>query len=105
MANAEVAQLIKSTVLSLLPDARVLLFGSHARGDFNKSSDYDVLVITKENFKPHEKFTWRGKLNRALVYALHAPVDVLVDSEEEVDSKKELHGHIIRYAIREAIEL
>lgn len=96
---------IKTVVLSVLPDARVFLFGSRARGDFNRHSDYDVLVITKENIELRKKLNFRGEINKALVKVLRAPVDVLLNSEEEILLKKTLPGHVIKWALNEGVEL
>src|SRR4051812_1465024 len=96
---------IKSIVESILPEARVILFGSRARGDNKINSDYDLLLITKRNFSLKEKLNSRVEINRLLVNALHSPVDVLLNSEEEIDIKKTLPGHIIRWAVKEGIEL
>ncbi len=27
------------------PGTKVILYGSHARGDFHKNSDYDILIL------------------------------------------------------------
>ena len=88
-----------------MPDVRVLLFGSMARGDSNEDSDYDVLVIIPNTLPLREKITWRTKLNNALVHALKAPVDVLLNSEEEIKKKIQLPSHIVRWAVKEGIEL
>jgi uncharacterized protein len=40
---------IKDMVSSVEPDATVILYGSRARGDFNNSSDWDLLVLLKKN--------------------------------------------------------
>ena len=32
-------------MLAIIPEARVILFGSSARGDANKDSDWDLLII------------------------------------------------------------
>ena len=55
MSNKIILKTIKTTVKSFLPDAKVLLFGSRARGDFNTDSDFDVLVITSTTFPTKEK--------------------------------------------------
>lgn len=36
---------IKSNVLKFDPNARIILFGSRARGDYKPDSDWDVLIL------------------------------------------------------------
>jgi predicted nucleotidyltransferase len=105
MSNSAIYSTIKKTVQACLPGARVLLFGSHARGDQDRHSDYDLLIITPDTFTPQEKIHWSSRLDRAIVEAIRAPVDLLLNSDEEVRQKQELPGHIIRSAIREGIAL
>jgi len=105
MSNQEVLNTIKTTVRGFLPDARVLLFGSRATGKYDKDSDYDVLVISKNSFPPKEKREWSWKISSALIKTIHAPFDVIFQSEEEVNTYKNYYGHIVRYAMKEAIEL
>lgn len=88
---------------SFLPNAKVLLFGSRARKDHSGHSDYDLLIITDKTFTPREKLHWMSVLNKALVQTIHAPVDVLLNSEEEI--KKELPGHVVRWATKEDLLL
>lgn len=99
------ADIIKEKVTEFLPDSKVLLFGSMARGDNGKDSDYDIMIITKNNIDLREKFLWMSKIRKTLIYALNAPVDVLLNSEEEIKRKRELPGHIVRWALKEGIML
>ena len=105
MTNASAIQIIRSSVRLLFPEARILLFGSMARNDSCSNSDYDVLIITKQHFLPKEKISWVSQIHKVLVYSLNAPVDVLLNSEEEVNSKKNLPGHVVRWALKEGVEL
>jgi predicted nucleotidyltransferase len=105
MNNAVVNNTIRKTVQACLPGSRILLFGSRARGDQDIHSDYDLLIITPETFTPQEKIHWSSILDRAIVDAIRAPVDILLNSEEEIRQKQELPGHIIRSAIREGVAL
>ena len=47
LKNNEVQAIIelKKRVLQLYPDAELILFGSKARGDYNKDSDVDILIL------------------------------------------------------------
>jgi predicted nucleotidyltransferase len=103
--SASIYKTILQTVQSNLPGSGVLLFGSRARGDQDRFSDQDLLIITPLTFSPQEKIHWSTKLDRAIIEAVQIPVDLLLNSEEEVRQKQELPGHIIRSAIREGIIL
>jgi len=105
MTNKAILATIKSTVKSYLPDAKVLLFGSRARGDEKDGSDFDLLIITPKTFTPREKISWCSLLDKALVKSIHAPVDVLFNSQDEVNVKKDLPGHIISWAMKEGVAL
>ena len=105
MNNAGVYDTIRSTVQACLPGSRVILFGSHAKGLGDRYSDYDLLIITPETFTPLEKINWSSRLDRAIVSAIHAPVDILLNSEEEIRQKQEMPGHIVRSALREGVAL
>lgn len=105
MNSKDIYDIIRNTVQACLPGSRVLLFGSRARGQSHRHSDYDLLIITPKTFTPQEKINWSSKLDRAIVGAIHAPVDILLNSEEEVRQKQELPGHIIRSAVREGLTL
>lgn len=105
MESQKIINTIKSTVNSFFPEAKVLLFGSRAREDNDVHSDYDVMVIINETLPIKEKRDWKGRIHKALVKALRAPVDVLLNSEDEISIKKELPGHVVRWAIKEGVEL
>lgn len=105
MSNAVLYNTIRKTVQSCLPGSRVVLFGSHARGDQDRLSDYDLLIITPTKLSSKDKIKWSSRLDRAIVEAAGVPVDLLLNSEEEIVEKQQLPGHIIRTAIREGVQL
>lgn len=47
--------IIKDIASKILPDCRIILFGSRARKDNTIDSDYDFLVITKETIDIKKK--------------------------------------------------
>lgn len=81
------------------------MFGSRARGESTIDSDYDLLVVTQETFAPRTKMNWESKIRKALVNELNLPFDVIIQSKKEVSEKKNLSGHIVYYAIKEAVEI
>ena len=105
MTSEMIYETIHNTVLSLLPDARILLFGSRAKGTADKHSDYDLLVITPNELTKKERITWSAQLNKAIVAGIDAPVDLLLYSEDEINRKQQLPGHIVRSAVREGVAI
>lgn len=89
---------------SAIPGARVLLFGSHARGLADAESDYDILIITEHPTDVQAKFALRTRIRKQLL-ASGIRCDVLIQSEQEVQTKRELPGHIVRSALREGVPL
>lgn len=81
---------------------KIILFGSRARGDFSTKSDYDFLIIIDKTLDFKEKMkiasTIRRKLAQIFIFA-----DIIINSEEEVEIKKERIGCVTRYALREGI--
>jgi predicted nucleotidyltransferase len=105
MIGSNVHTKIKRTVESFLPGAKILLFGSQARGDNNQGSDYDLLIITKEKYSSKDKINLRTQIGNNLENLIRAPFDVLMGDENEIEMKKALPGHIFRTAMREGIYL
>lgn len=42
----DITRLIKQNISEIDPNAQVILFGSRARGDEKKESDWDIIVLT-----------------------------------------------------------
>ena len=106
MVNSEmIYDTIQKTIRAFLPGSRILLFGSRARGNHNTHSDYDLMVITPTTLTKKENVNISTSINKAIVNAIHAPIDILIFSEEEILQKQQLPGHIVRTAIREGVAL
>jgi hypothetical protein len=102
--NNKAISIIKDSTFRLLPDSRILLFGSRARQDFEEESDYDFLIITKNTIDIQTKRSYKSILRKQL--AKHKiPADILIQSESEIQKKKEVPGHIIRSILKEGIDL
>ncbi len=79
------------------PHAKVILFGSHARGDARAGSDLDFLVIVPEVDGRHREMV---RLRRSL-RGMDAPIDVLVYSEEQARAWGRVPGAAIHEALQE----
>jgi len=77
--------------------ARIVLFGSYARGDANDDSDLDLLVIERGVVDTASEMV---RLRRAL-RPLRIPVDVLVASDDDVARLGAQPGSVVYWALRE----
>jgi len=57
-----IQQLVKNAVLQIDPEAEVYLFGSRARGDADKFSDWDVLILSSLPVNEKVKELFRNKI-------------------------------------------
>jgi uncharacterized protein len=79
------------------PGARVILFGSHARGEAGPDSDVDLLVVEP---RVDDGFAEIVRLQRVLA-PLRLPADVVVLSEEHVRDWGDVDNTMLRDALRE----
>jgi uncharacterized protein len=77
--------------------ARVVLFGSRARGNAREDSDLDFLVIEREL---GSKLAEMVRLRDALP-PMGVPVDVVVVSEEEAARRQQVPSTLVHRALRE----
>jgi predicted nucleotidyltransferase len=80
---------------AVAPDAQVILFGSHARGEANLHSDLDFLVVEPEVDNEAEESV---RLHRTL-RDLRVPADVIVVSREYADRWRKVRGGLIHAAL------
>ena len=85
-----------------IPSSKIYLFGSRARGDGKKDSDYDFLVISK-HFKNYS-FEKRSTEIYILKRKIPAAMDIICYTPEEFEKKKKQIG-IVQQAVKEGIEL
>ncbi len=76
---------------------RILLFGSAVRGTWHKDSDLDLLVIVRG---PVHRRRLAQEIYRNL-HGVDVPVDVVVATEDDVKTKGERVGNILRPALAE----
>jgi len=95
---------IKDVIENILPGARVVMFGSRARGEEHAGSDYDLLVIVKTSLENQQRLYFQARVRKALADH-NILADILIQSETQVELKKQLPGHIVGSAIREGIRV
>ena len=60
--SSAILSAIKSDVLSIIPDSKVLLFGSRAYDVATEESDWDILILTKDAHPKATKWLIQNKL-------------------------------------------
>ena len=91
-----IAKMVRRLARRFTPE-RIILFGSHARGEAGPDSDVDLLVIMPFAGS-------RRQTEIELRLALHdfvVPVDVVLASPEEVDRRRHIAGTLLRPALQE----
>lgn len=89
---------IKGVVESILPGSRIILFGSRGKGNFDTQSDYDILVIVKQELSIKEKRQYASEIMKILA---EIPLDVIVKGEKDIP----VHLKRIDSAVKEALEM
>lgn len=64
MSIENIIERIKNKVHSIDPSAKVILYGSYTRGDFNKNSDIDLLILIDK-----KKISWED--DKKISYPLY----------------------------------
>jgi predicted nucleotidyltransferase len=81
------------------PD-RIILFGSHARGDAGPDSDIDLLVVLPLKNPRREKAALELAM-RLAVHDIKYPKDIIVVTPEEVERQRGISGTIVHPALLE----
>ncbi len=83
---------------------KIFLFGSRAKGTFNKESDWDFYVIVDEDIDFKRKWEIISKIKRRLA-ELKIPNDIIINSIEWVNKYQNDVGRITYYALKEGVEI
>ncbi len=92
---------IVSTVTAMYDPYRIVLFGSRARGTARDTSDFDILVVVDQACNEAE-------LEIAVTDALGslpAPKDVIVYSQQSIDSYGAMPGSILYKALLDGVTI
>jgi len=87
----------KALIDAVAAPAKVMLFGSHARGEADDRSAFNFLVIKQDI---EDRFAEMARLNTILGHML-IPAEVVVASEEEVRRQGSVKGSLIHSAMSE----
>ena len=98
MTTETVIETMVERIVGRFQPARVLLFGSHARGTADAWSDVDLLVVMEE---VADKRQAAVEMRRALS-DLPVSKDIVVTTPEEIARRGKIVGGVLRAALRDA---
>ena len=101
--NDKIKEIIKNTLIDYNIE-KIILFGSRARGDNSEESDYDILVVVKEEIEWINREDIASLIRRRLAQ-LDIDIDILIRTSLYVDNTKDEIGNVISYAVEEGVEI
>jgi predicted nucleotidyltransferase len=96
VTSAQIDKAVEILVREASPE-KIILFGSHSRGENRPDSDVDFLVIEPEPVDRHKEMV---RLRRALS-PMRIPVDIVVKGAHMVREWGEVPGSFLYNALRE----
>ncbi|MEM0994265.1 MAG: nucleotidyltransferase domain-containing protein [Bacteroidota bacterium] len=94
--------LVKKTVNSFDPAARVILFGSRARGDSSNDSDWDFLILTPKKLNTK----YKDQLRQSLYWVELSEDEVISSIIENAEIwKKYIHSNFYQNVSKEGVEI
>lgn len=94
--SKEIRRMVDLIVKRFHPE-KVILFGSHARGEAGASSDVDLLVVMPVSGSKREKAIEVA----VALHGIRVPKDIIVTTPEEFEWRKDIPGTIERPAVLE----
>lgn len=87
-------QYVTDTIVRHFNPRRIILFGSHARGDARSDSDLDLIVEMESDKDFYSRTT-----DVLRVFGLHPwSMDLLVLTPDEMNASREMLGSVVRSA-------
>ena len=93
--------LLVSQVVKLVKPIRIYLFGSRATGNFQESSDYDLMIVmpSETHCRKTAQFLYE-QISKVII-----PYDLIVTTEEALTRNSKNPGMIYRQALKHGKEI
>lgn len=95
--NSEKVEAAVRKIIEISRPVKLILFGSFVRGETNRNSDLDVLVVARDGLDSPRKESVR--IRRAL-RGISMPMDILVVPQSKFENLKDVPGLVYREAVR-----
>lgn len=100
LMKSQIQELVRVIVNNSHP-LKIILFGSRAKGNFDKNSDIDVLVVKSHVGKKHSELIALKKELRPL----RIPLDLLITDDREYGDRSKTPGTVYYWANKEGVVL
>lgn len=97
MATDELIQHMIDRITAAFSPLRIILFGSYARGEADKGSDVDLLVVFAQVSDKHQL----AIAIRRVLADIPIAKDIIVTTSEEITRRGDAIGSVLRPALRE----
>jgi uncharacterized protein len=97
MTPADYIQVMAERIVQDFDPVKIILFGSHARGEAGPESDIDLLVVLPEIANKRQA----AVAIRRVLTDLPVPKDIVVTTPEEIARRGDVVGTVLRPALRE----
>jgi len=94
--KAAIREMVRRIVKQFDPE-KIILFGSHARGDAGPDSDVDLLIVMQVDGSKFDKIVEIG----VAIDDIPIPSDVIVTTPEDFEWRSKQTGTIERPAVKE----
>jgi len=101
MAKDVIKEEVESAGLKII---NILLFGSRARGNYTKNSDWDFYVIVDKDINFSEKREITRKIRRKLA-ELKIPNDIIIQPASIVERRRNDVGTLAYYVLKEGVRV
>jgi len=97
----ELLQEMTDIIVREVSPRKVILFGSHARGDARPDSDLDFLVVEDGPFNARR--SRRAEMTRMwkVLFDYPVPMDFLIFTPEEIEKWQTSQNHVIAQAMKD----
>ena len=102
MTDMNTIRALAKLIVERFDPERVILFGSHARGEANENSDVDLLVEVRDDRRPAGP---GNPVRRAISEHFVLPVDVVVRTSAMIRRLRDTPYSLVHHAIQDGVVL
>ncbi|MEM5828357.1 MAG: nucleotidyltransferase domain-containing protein [Candidatus Aenigmatarchaeota archaeon] len=84
---------------------KIILFGSRARGDYREDSDYDILIVTKNDLEKEKKEKFLSTIEVELIKLLEVPIDLILIDKKSYEEDSKYVGYLYYWVEKEGVVL